>query len=163
MSSGDSAPRQTRAPTRDRDVERDAVARGAGLSRHANRWSDCRGVVRATGPLRSLPCHGAPRSGRCRASGTWCFLRLANSELDAARVTAECPLLRAIFRYVPAPLAAAYWRWYLGGARREIFFAAHARHAGRETAEIAEEIGVVIRASGIQAPTFDRLRRSIPT
>lgn len=99
-----------------------------------------------------------------RVAGVPDFLRAFRegyTVLNAAHVTTESLLSRSIFRYAPPPLAAAYWRWYLGGERGETCFAAHARHASRELAEIAEEISAIIRASGIQTPTFGRLLRSI--
>ena len=82
--------------------------------------------------------------------------------LDAARVRPAPVALRAIFTWVPLPLATAYWRTYLSGARGEILFAAHARHAAHEMATIGYEVAAIMRGTAEQTPTFDRLSRSIP-
>jgi len=82
--------------------------------------------------------------------------------LDAAHVPPASLALRAIFGWVPQPLAVAYWRKYLSGERGEILFAAHVRHAAREMATIADEVAAVMHGTTVRTPTFDRLRRSIP-
>ena len=82
--------------------------------------------------------------------------------LDAVAVAAAPLALRAIFVWVPLPLSVAYWRRYLSGPRGEILFAAHARHAAGEMAQLADEVLVLMRASGIATPVFDRLRAAIP-
>lgn len=82
--------------------------------------------------------------------------------LDTVAV-APAPLpLRAIFVWVPLPLSIAYWRRYLSGPRGEILFAAHARHAAGEMAQVADEVLLLMRQSRIATPIFDRLRASIP-
>ncbi len=83
--------------------------------------------------------------------------------LDAVRVAPAPIALRLIFDWVPLPFSVAYWRRYLTGPRGEILFAAHARHAPGEMAQIADEVRGVMRASKIETPVFDRLREAIPT
>ena len=82
--------------------------------------------------------------------------------LDAISVAPASLALRAIFVWVPLPLSITYWRRYLSGPRGEILFAAHARHAAGEMAQVADEVLVLMRASGIATPMFDRLRAAIP-
>lgn len=82
--------------------------------------------------------------------------------LDAARVASEPLALRAIFRWVPLPFSAAYWRRYLSGIHGETIFAAHARHAPAEMAMIAAQVTAIMRRTDVQTPTFDQLRHSIP-
>mgnify|MGYP000061152079 FL=1 len=83
--------------------------------------------------------------------------------LDAVRVAPAPIALRAIFSWVPLTFAIAYWRRYLTGPRGEVVFAAHARHAAGEMAQIAGEVSDVMRGSGVATPVFDRLRKAIPT
>ena len=83
--------------------------------------------------------------------------------LDAVRVAPAPIALRAIFSWVPLTFAIAYWRRYLTGPRGEVVFAAHARHAAGEMAQIAGEVSDVMRGSDVATPVFDRLRKAIPT
>jgi len=89
-------------------------------------------------------------------------VREGYAALDAAQVAPEPLALRAIFRWVPLPLATAYWRRYLSGTHGEIVFAAHVRHAAGEMAAIADEASAIMRETNVPTPTFDRLRRAIP-
>lgn len=82
--------------------------------------------------------------------------------LDAVAVAPAPLALRAIFVWAPLTLSVAYWRRYLSGPRGEILFAAHARHAAGEMAQVADEVLVLMRGSGIATPVFDRLRAAIP-
>jgi 2-dehydropantoate 2-reductase len=82
--------------------------------------------------------------------------------LDAAGVRPAPLALRAIFSWMPLQLSVAYWKRYLGSWRGELFFAAHARHAASEMAQITDEVAVVMRSTRVLTPTFDRLRRAIP-
>ena len=82
--------------------------------------------------------------------------------LDAVGVAPAPFALRAIFVWAPLMLSVAYWRRYLSGPRGEILFAAHARHAAGEMAQVADEVLVLMRGSGIATPVFDRLRAAIP-
>lgn len=82
--------------------------------------------------------------------------------LDAIEVASASLALRAIFIWVPLPLSVAYWWRYLSGPRGEILFAAHARHAADEMAQVADEVLVLMRQTGIATPVFDRLRAAIP-
>jgi hypothetical protein len=45
--------------------------------------------------------------------------------------------LRAIFSWIPLPLAVGYWRSLLASGRGEYYFALHARHAPVEMAALA--------------------------
>lgn len=55
--------------------------------------------------------------------------------------TAPPPIaLRAIFRWVPLPLAVGYWRRLLASPRGEYYFARHARHAAKEMAALAADV-----------------------
>ncbi len=83
--------------------------------------------------------------------------------LDAVHVAAAPIALQVIFNWVPLPLSVAYWRRYLTEPRGEILFAAHARHAAGEMAQVADEVREIMRASKIETPVFDRLREAIPT
>jgi 2-dehydropantoate 2-reductase len=82
--------------------------------------------------------------------------------LDAARVRPASLPLRAIFSWMPLRLSVAYWKKYLGSWRGEVLFAAHARHAAVEMAQISDEVAAVMRTTRVPTPTFDRLRRAIP-
>ncbi|GAA4013814.1 hypothetical protein GCM10022631_26890 [Deinococcus rubellus] len=82
--------------------------------------------------------------------------------LDAVHVAPAPLALRALFGWMPLPLSAAYWRKYLTGPRGELLFAAHARHAADEMAQLTAEVQAVMRPSGIKTPIFDRLRTAIP-
>ncbi len=83
--------------------------------------------------------------------------------LDAVHVAPAPIALRAIFNWVPLAFSIAYWRRYIAGPRGELLFAAHARHAAGEMAQIAGEVREVMCGSGIAMPVFDRLRKAIPT
>ena len=91
-----------------------------------------------------------------------CAVREGYRSLDAVAVAPAPLALRAIFVWAPLTLSVAYWRRYLSGPRGEILFAAHARHAAGEMAQIADEVLVLMRGSGIATPVFDRLRAAIP-
>jgi hypothetical protein len=82
--------------------------------------------------------------------------------LDAARVRPAPPALQAIFSWMPLRFSVAYWKKYLGSWRGELFFAAHARHAAAEMAQISDEVMAIMRNTSVPTPTFDRLRRAIP-
>jgi 2-dehydropantoate 2-reductase len=82
--------------------------------------------------------------------------------LDAVHVAPAPIALQAIFSWVPLRFSIAYWRRYIAGQRGELLFAAHARHAAGEMAQIAGEVREVMRDSGIATPVFDRLRKAIP-
>jgi 2-dehydropantoate 2-reductase len=82
--------------------------------------------------------------------------------LDAADVAPVSIALRAIFEWTPMAFSAAYWRRYLTGPRGELLFAAHARHAHGEMAQVAEEVAAIMRTTGVKTPIFDSLCRAIP-
>ena len=114
----------------------------------------------------ALWCYGCDAASLVRSSDGIRDFVLAVREgyrsLDAVAVAPASLALRAIFVWVPLPLSVAYWRRYLSGPRGEILFAAHARHAAGEMAQVADEVLVLMRASRIVTPVFDRLRAAIP-
>jgi 2-dehydropantoate 2-reductase len=68
---------------------------------------------------------------------------------------APAPLaLRAIFLWVPLPLAALYWKRLLASPRGEYYFARHARRAAREMAALAADVRMLT-----QSETTPKLQR----
>lgn len=66
------------------------------------------------------------------------------AKLDKLGV-ARAPLaLRAIFRWVPLPVAAMYWRQLLSSTRGEYYFARHTRHAAKEMSALADDIRALV-------------------
>jgi 2-dehydropantoate 2-reductase len=62
------------------------------------------------------------------------------------RAIGAAPLpLRAIFQWIPLPLAARYWQRLLGSPLGEYYFARHARHAAKEMAALADDVREVIQ------------------
>jgi hypothetical protein len=64
--------------------------------------------------------------------------------LDRLSVAASPLALRAIFRWVPLPFAAMYWRRLLGSPRGESYFARHTSHAAKEIAALADDIRALV-------------------
>jgi 2-dehydropantoate 2-reductase len=81
--------------------------------------------------------------------------------LDKLGVAPPPLALRAIFRWVPLPLAVRYWERLLASPSGEYYFARHARHAAREMAVLAADVRGL--APEITMPHWDRLRLAIDT
>jgi 2-dehydropantoate 2-reductase len=67
--------------------------------------------------------------------------------------------LRAIFQWVPLPLAAAYWSRLLQSQRGEYYFARHIRHAVKELAALCADVRGLVPME--QLPTLGRLYAAI--
>jgi hypothetical protein len=67
--------------------------------------------------------------------------------------------LRAIFRWVPLPLAARYWARLFASPRGEYYFARHARHAPQEMAALAADVRALVPEA--QIPHWRRLSAAI--
>ena len=116
-----------------------------------------------TGALWEFACNAAKLAES--NNGVADFIRAVREgycALDAARVRPAPLALRAIFSWMPLRLSVAYWKKYLGSWRGELLFAAHARHAASEMAQISDEVASVMRSTRVLTPTFDRLRHAIP-
>jgi len=73
---------------------------------------------------------------------------------------APAPLaLRAIFEWVPLPLATWYWKRSFASPRAEYYFALHARHAAKEMAALAADVR--LHAEDQAAPNLYRLLGAI--
>lgn len=75
--------------------------------------------------------------------------------LDRHRIGPEPLALRAIFRWVPLPLATRYWQGLLASPQAAHYFAGHARHAPIEMAMLAAELRQQITQQ--EAPGLHRL------
>lgn len=73
---------------------------------------------------------------------------------------APAPLaLRAIFCWVPMPLARTYWMRLFASSKGELYFARHTRHAGNEMAALVADLREF--ASGTAMPHLARLHAAI--
>jgi 2-dehydropantoate 2-reductase len=75
--------------------------------------------------------------------------------LDKRHVTPASLVLRAIFQWVPLPLAVLYWRRLIGSARGDYYFARHTRHASAEMKAIATDIRTILAVN--ELPDLRRL------
>jgi 2-dehydropantoate 2-reductase len=62
------------------------------------------------------------------------------SAMDRRHIKSAPLALRAIFSWIPLPLAVGYWRRLLASGRGEYYFALHARHAPVEMAALASGV-----------------------
>jgi 2-dehydropantoate 2-reductase len=60
--------------------------------------------------------------------------------MDRRSVGPASLALRAIFEWVPLPVATWYWQRLLGSARGRYYFAPHARHAVKEMVALAKDV-----------------------
>ena len=81
------------------------------------------------------------------------------SALDRRGVKSAPLALRTIFCWTPLPYAVGYWRRLLGSARREFYFARHARHAPKEMAALAADVRELLDL--VPVPCLDRLYSAI--
>jgi 2-dehydropantoate 2-reductase len=73
---------------------------------------------------------------------------------------APAPLaLRAIFQWVPLPLAILYWQRFLGSSKGEYCFARHTRCAAKEMSALAQDVRALLANEGV--PELRRLYASI--
>jgi 2-dehydropantoate 2-reductase len=79
--------------------------------------------------------------------------------LDRLGVAPPPLALRAIFRWVPLPLAVRYWERLFASSRGEYYFARHARHAPQEMAALAADVRALV--SETQIPHWGRLSAAI--
>ena len=66
------------------------------------------------------------------------------TELDRLGVAPASLALRAIFSWVPLPLAVTYWRRLFNSQRAEFYFARHSRRAIGEMAALAADVRTLI-------------------
>ena len=66
------------------------------------------------------------------------------SALDGRGVGPPPLALRAIFCWVPLPLAVLYWCHFFRSARGEYYFARHTRHAPRELAALVADVRALV-------------------
>jgi hypothetical protein len=81
--------------------------------------------------------------------------------LDGLGVAPPPLALRAIFRWVPLPLAVRYWQRLFASPRGEYYFARHARHATKEMVALAADVRAVL--AGNTMPNWERLSVAIDT
>ena len=79
--------------------------------------------------------------------------------LDRRNVRPASRSLRAIFCWVPLPLAVTYWRRLLHSPRGDLYFAAHTRHAPNELAVLADDVRGFIEND--PAPTLRKLDEAL--
>jgi 2-dehydropantoate 2-reductase len=79
--------------------------------------------------------------------------------LDALGIAPPPLALRAIFRWVPLPLAVRYWAHLLASPKGEYYFARHARHATREMAALAADVLALVPSAPM--PHWRRLSTAI--
>lgn len=81
------------------------------------------------------------------------------SALDRIGVEPAPIGLRAIFGWVPLPLAVRYWAQLFASPKGEYYFALHARHASHEMAALATEVLELVPAASM--PHWRRLEAAI--
>ena len=142
------------------------MLRGAGLRvslvRDMDAWL-CRHaafVTAVSGALYEVGCDaGALASDRVRVRECILGIREAWTVMDYRGVGPAPLALRAIFTWVPLPIAVRYWQRLLGSARGEHYFARHARHAPIEMAALARDVRGMLR--GESTPRLSELFAAI--
>lgn len=81
------------------------------------------------------------------------------SALDRIGVEPAPVGLRAIFSWVPIPLAVRYWAQLFASRKGEYYFARHARHASHEMAALAGEVLALVPS--VPMPHWRRLNAAI--
>lgn len=79
--------------------------------------------------------------------------------LDKLHVAPASLGLRAVFEWMPLPLAVLYWRNVIGSARGEYYFARHTRHAAVEMKALISDVRAVFQADAL--PHLGRLYAAI--
>jgi 2-dehydropantoate 2-reductase len=112
-------------------------------------------VTAVAGALYEADADPARLASDARLVGT--FIRAVREGWAALdRIGAAPPplALRAIFLWVPLPLAITYWRRLLRSPRGELYFAVHTRHAPLEMAALATDVRFLIQNEPVKHLTL---------
>jgi len=113
----------------------------------------CGAIYEAQGDTRRLAADGALLTAFVNA------VREGWAALDELRIPPPSFALRAIFRWVPLPLAVRYWAHLFASPKGECYFGRHARHAAAEMAALGADVLALIPSAPM--PRWRRLEAAI--